>query len=94
MPVASAIDKFGLENFSRDTANLFKKEPFEELELVHVVRPRSIYDENKLDKKNTIASYRTANLEIVKTSYPDLKKPNLFEQYAQTVYQPNEEEFL
>ena len=52
MPVASAIDKFGLENFSRDTANLFKKEPFEELELVHVVRPRSIYDENKLDKKN------------------------------------------
>ena len=52
MPVAAAIDKFGLENFSRDTANLFKKEPFEELELVHVVRPRSIYDENKLDKKN------------------------------------------
>ena len=25
MPVASAIDKFGLENFSRDTANLLKK---------------------------------------------------------------------
>ena len=52
MPVAAAIDKFGLENFSSDTVKLFKKEPFEELELVHVVRPRSIYDENKLDKKN------------------------------------------
>ena len=52
MPVGAAIDKFGLENFSRDTAVLFKKEPFEELEIVHVVRPRSIYDENKLDKKN------------------------------------------
>ena len=52
MPVGAAIDKFGLENFSRDTAILFKKEPFEEIEIVHVVRPRSIYDENKLDKKN------------------------------------------
>jgi len=52
MPVGAAIDKFGLENFSRDTAILFKKEPFEEIELVHVVRPRSIYDESKLDKKN------------------------------------------
>ena len=52
MPVGAAIDKFGLENFSRETVNLFKKEPFEEIELVHVVRPRSIYNEFKLDKKN------------------------------------------
>ena len=52
MPVASAIDKFGLENFSRDTANLFKKEPFEELELVHVVKPRETYNPKKLDKQN------------------------------------------
>ena len=52
MPVGAAIDKFGLENFSRDTAILFKKEPFEEIELVHVVRPRTIYNENKLDQKN------------------------------------------
>jgi len=52
MPVGAAVDKFGLENFSRETVNLFKKEPFEEIELVHVVRPRSIYNEFKLDKKN------------------------------------------
>ena len=52
MPVGAAIDKFGLENFSREVVSLFKKEPFEEIELVHVVRPRSIYNENKLDKKN------------------------------------------
>ena len=26
--------KFGFENFSRSTQNLFKKEPFEEIELV------------------------------------------------------------
>ena len=48
----AAIDKFGFENFSRSTQNLFKKEPFEEIELVHVVRPRSIYNERKEDKKN------------------------------------------
>ena len=52
MPVGAAVDKFGLENFSREIVSLFKKEPFEEVELVHVVRPRSIYNENKLDKKN------------------------------------------
>ena len=52
MPVQAAIDKFGFENFSRSTQNLFKKEPFEEIELVHVVRPRSIYNERKEDKKN------------------------------------------
>ena len=52
MPVQAAIDKFGFENFSRSTQNLFKKEPFEEIELVHVVRPRTIYNERKEDKKN------------------------------------------
>ena len=52
MPVQAAVDKFGFENFSRSTQNLFKKEPFEEIELVHVVRPRSIYNERKEDKKN------------------------------------------
>ena len=52
MPVQAAIDKFGFENFSRSTQNLFKKEPFEEIELVHVVRPRNIYNERKEDKKN------------------------------------------
>ena len=52
MPVQAAIDKFGFDNFSRSTQNLFKKEPFEEIELVHVVRPRTIYNERKEDKKN------------------------------------------
>ncbi len=52
MPVQAAIDKFGFDNFSRSTQNLFKKEPFEEIELVHVVRPRNIYNERKEDKKN------------------------------------------
>ena len=52
MPAHAAIEKFGLENVSRELQNTFKKEPFEEIELVHVVRPRNIYNENKLDKKN------------------------------------------
>ncbi len=52
MSVTAAIDKFGLENFSNETVRLSKKEPFEEIEIVHVVRPRSIFDESKLDKKN------------------------------------------
>ena len=52
IPVQAAIDKFGFDNFSRSTQNLFKKEPFEEIELVHVVRPRTIYNERKEDKKN------------------------------------------
>ena len=29
MPVGAAVDKFGLENFSREIVSLFKKEPFE-----------------------------------------------------------------
>ena len=53
MPVQAAVDKFGFENFSRSTQNLFKKEPFEEIELVHVVRPRGIYNERKESDKYT-----------------------------------------
>ena len=52
MPAHAAIEKFGFDNVSRELQTTFKKEPFEEIELVHVVRPRSIYDESKLDKKN------------------------------------------
>lgn len=52
MPAHAVVDKFGLENVSREVQNIFKKEPFEEVELVHVVRPRTIYNQNKLDKKN------------------------------------------
>ena len=52
IPVHAAVEKFGLENLSMETGKLFKKEPFEKIELVHVARPRTIYNENKLDKKN------------------------------------------
>jgi hypothetical protein len=52
MPAHAAVEKFGLENLSLETGKLFKKEPFEKIELVHVARPRTIYNENKLDKKN------------------------------------------
>ena len=52
MPVHAVVEKFGLENLSAETGKLFKKEPFDKIELVHVVRPRTIYNENKLDKKN------------------------------------------
>ncbi len=44
MPAQAAVEKFGLENLSKDITNIFKKEPFEDIELVHVVRPRSIYN--------------------------------------------------
>ena len=52
IPVHAAVEKFGLENLSLETGKLFKKEPFEKIELVHVARPRTIYNENKLDRKN------------------------------------------
>jgi hypothetical protein len=52
IPAHAAVEKFGLENLSLETGKLFKKEPFQKIELVHVARPRSIYNENKLDKKN------------------------------------------
>ncbi len=52
IPVHAAIEKFGFENLSVEQQRLFKKEPFQKIELVHVVRPRTVYNENKLDKKN------------------------------------------
>jgi hypothetical protein len=52
MPASSVVEKFGLENVSRDIQNNFKKKPFEEIDLVHVVKPRDIYNPNKMDKKN------------------------------------------
>ena len=43
-----------LENLSKDSQKTFEKNPFEELEFVHVVRPRTIYNERKADKKSYI----------------------------------------
>ena len=48
----AAADKFGLENLSRDIQNKIKKSPFEDCEIVHVVKPRDTYNPRKLDKKN------------------------------------------
>ena len=44
MPVEAVIEKFGIENVSRETQNIFKKSPFEDIDLVHVVKPRSVFD--------------------------------------------------
>ena len=52
IPVSAAVEKFGLENLSKETSKLFLKEPFEKIEMVHVVRPRNVYNEFKQDKKN------------------------------------------
>lgn len=52
LPAQAAVDKFGLENLSKEYQNTFQKKPFEEVEIVHVVRPRTIYNRSKLDKKN------------------------------------------
>jgi hypothetical protein len=52
MPVHAAVQKFGLENLSREAQNIFKKNPLDDLEFCHVVRPRTIYNQNKADKKN------------------------------------------
>jgi hypothetical protein len=52
MPAQAIVSKFGGENVSSAIQNAFKKNPFDEISLVHVVRPRLMYDEKKKDKKN------------------------------------------
>ena len=52
MPSQAAVDKFGKENVSNDLVKKAQKTPFDEIELVHVVRPRNDFDPQKLDKKN------------------------------------------
>ena len=52
MPVEAVIDKFGIENVSKDTITTFKKSPFDEIVLVHVARPRIDFDPQKKDKQN------------------------------------------
>ena len=50
--IAAAAEKFGLENLSKESQTNFQKDPFKELEFVHVVRPRNIYNDKKFDKMN------------------------------------------
>ena len=49
---SQAVEKFGLENLSREVQNNFKNKPFDELTICHIVRPRNVYNANKQDKAN------------------------------------------
>ena len=52
MPSQAAADKFGIENISKDLINKVRKTPFDDHEIVHVIRPRFDFDPGKQDKKN------------------------------------------
>ena len=47
-----AIQKFGPENLSKEINTTHKTHPYDEVEICHIVRPRTIYDSSKEDKKN------------------------------------------
>ena len=48
----AAVDKFGIDNVSRQLQNIVKNSPFDEIEFCHVVKPRDIYNPKKEDKMN------------------------------------------
>ena len=52
MPAQAVLDKFGIENVSKEVLNSAKKNPFDDLTIIHVVRPRLEFDPKKKDKKN------------------------------------------
>ena len=52
MPAQAVLDKFGMENVSKEVLNSAKKNPFDDLTIIHVVRPRLEFDPKKKDKKN------------------------------------------
>ena len=52
MPAQAAADKFGIDNVSKNIINLLKKNPFDDVQLVHVIRPRLDFDPKKQDRKN------------------------------------------
>ena len=52
MSAKSTVEKFGIDNVSSKTLNIFKKTPFDDIDLVHVVKPRDIYNPQKIDKQN------------------------------------------
>ncbi|QPZ53429.1 head-tail connector protein [Pelagibacter phage HTVC028P] len=52
MPSQAAADKFGVENISKDLINKARKDPFQDVQLVHVIKPRLDFDPKKEDKKN------------------------------------------
>ncbi len=52
MAAQSAVEKFGIENVSKELKVQAEKNPFDDYELVHVVRPRLDFDPEKQDKAN------------------------------------------
>ena len=52
MPAGAAADKFGIDKVSKEIVNKVRKNPFDDVELVHVVRPRYDFDPGKQDKNN------------------------------------------
>ena len=52
LTVDQAIQKFGAENLSKEINNIYKSNPYDEVEICHIVRPRFSYDSSKQDKKN------------------------------------------
>ena len=48
----AAVEKFGIENVSKQIQDIHKNSPFEDVEIVHVCKPRDIYNPKKLDKMN------------------------------------------
>jgi len=52
MTAKATVEKFGIDNVSSKTLNTFKKSPFEDIELCHVVKPRDMYNPRKEDKQN------------------------------------------
>ena len=47
-----AMQKFGAENLSKEINTTHKTNPYDEVEICHIVRPRFNYDSSKQDKKN------------------------------------------
>ena len=52
MTASQAVEKFGFENVSKTVQKELQKNPYEEMDFCHVVKPRDIYNTNKLDKAN------------------------------------------
>ena len=52
MSAKATVEKFGLETLSKKVQDAFKKQPFEDVELCHVVKPRDMYNPRKMDKQN------------------------------------------
>ena len=52
MSAKATVEKFGRDNVSLKTLNTLKKAPFDDIDLVHVVKPRNTYNPKKLDKQN------------------------------------------